>query len=67
MRDFNRRDAARAAMLGGASFLLSQSNLQAQSSTAQSGLLNAHNFGAVATVKPTTHWLSRGRLIQQRL
>ncbi len=51
MPDFNRRDAARAAMLGGASFLMSQGSLQAQSSAAQSTWLNAHDFGAVADGK----------------
>jgi hypothetical protein len=39
-------------MLGGASFLLNQgSSLQAQSASAQSGLLDAHAFGAVGDGK----------------
>jgi hypothetical protein len=52
MPDFNRRDAARAAMLGSASLLLSPAvNLQTQSLAAQSGLLDAHAFGAVGDSK----------------
>jgi hypothetical protein len=51
MPEFNRRDAARAAMLGGASFLLSQNTLYAQPATPAGGLLNASSFGALGDGK----------------
>ena len=47
----NRRDLARGAFLGGASFLFNQSNLQAQSAAAASGLLDARSFGAAGDGK----------------
>ncbi|MGC2637199.1 MAG: glycosyl hydrolase family 28-related protein, partial [Acidobacteriaceae bacterium] len=48
---FNRRDVARAALIGGASTLLSATALNAQSTAGAKGLLNAHDFGAAGDGK----------------